>query len=222
MTLLNDITYKVINCDNLCSVRALIEEHYTPDIALGKYLKCTKEDLIPTYYTLLESFLSRGNSIGAFCGKDDELCGVAINVKPNRTDEMKYLKTFHLNERYAAMYRLMASISGSDMPNILGTDRYWEIKMVTVHPKYRERSLMTELVKRSNILAKQRGTEKLVMFQTYDQSLKSPEKIDGFEIIKQLDLREYVDSVTGKKEFLGMKPPYHLQVIIVKKVCWSI
>nr|XP_039257875.1 uncharacterized protein LOC120334431 isoform X1 [Styela clava] len=116
------------------------------------------------------------------------------------------------------------------MPNILGTDRYWEIKMVTVHPKYRERGLMTELVKRyeypeawwSNILAKQRGTEKLVMFQTYDQSLKSPEKMDGFEIIKQLDLREYVDSVTGKKEFLGMKPPYHLQVIIVKKVCWSI
>ncbi|XP_039257874.2 uncharacterized protein LOC120334430 [Styela clava] len=219
MTLLNDITYKVIDCGKFCSVRALIEEHYTQDIALGKYLKCTKEDLIPTYYTLLEPFLSRGNSIGAFYGKDDELCGVTINVKPNRTDKMKYLNSLHLSEKDATMYRLMASISGNDMTNILETDHYWEMKMITVHPKYRGRGLMTELVKRSTISAKQRGIEKLVMFQTYDQSLKSPEKMDGFEIIKQLDLREYVDSVTGKKEFSGMKPPYHLQVIIVKKVC---
>ncbi|XP_039258039.2 uncharacterized protein LOC120334600 isoform X3 [Styela clava] len=218
MTLLNDITYKVIDCSNLCSVRTLIEEHYTSDLALGKYLNCTKEDLIPTYYTLIEPFLSQGNSIGAFHGKDDDLCGVAINVKPNRNDEMKYLNTLHLNEKNAAIERLMTSVSGDDMPNTLGTDRYWEIKMVTVHPKYRGRGLMTELVKRSTILAKQRGIEKLVMFQTYDQSLKSPEKMDGFEIIKQLDLREYVDSVTRKKEFSGMKPPYHLQVIIVKKV----
>nr|XP_039252525.1 uncharacterized protein LOC120329808 [Styela clava] len=218
MASLSNITYKVLDLGDLSAVRALIEENYTPHTALGKHLNCTKETSMLTYYTLIEPFLSRGNSIGAFHGKDDELRGVAINVKPDEKDWIKYENTLHLSEKEATVNRLLTSMLGNDLSTVLGTGSYWEIKMLTVLPKYRGKGLMTELVKRSAILARQRGIEKLVMYETYDQRLKSAEKMDGFEIIKQLDLKEYVDSVTGEKEFSGMKSPYDVQAIIAKKL----
>nr|XP_039257677.1 uncharacterized protein LOC120334266 isoform X1 [Styela clava] len=216
MASITNLTYKILSVKHLCAVRNLIEEHFTSTFSLGVYLNWTKEDLIPTYYSLIESFLGQGNSLGAFSDKDAELCGVVINVKHDDNERIKYDKALHISEKTTTIHRLMVAIGGNELSDILGTKQFWEMKMGTVHPRYRRKGLMPELIKRSTVLAKQRGIEKLVRFQTYNKALKEPSKMDGFEVIRHIELKNYLDPVTGQKVFSGMKPPNDVQLIIAK------
>nr|XP_039257678.1 uncharacterized protein LOC120334266 isoform X2 [Styela clava] len=158
----------------------------------------------------------QGNSLGAFSDKDAELCGVVINVKHDDNERIKYDKALHISEKTTTIHRLMVAIGGNELSDILGTKQFWEMKMGTVHPRYRRKGLMPELIKRSTVLAKQRGIEKLVRFQTYNKALKEPSKMDGFEVIRHIELKNYLDPVTGQKVFSGMKPPNDVQLIIAK------
>nr|XP_039258036.1 uncharacterized protein LOC120334597 [Styela clava] len=216
MASITNLTYKLLSVKHLCAVRNLIEEHFTSTYALGVYLNCTKEELIPTYYSRIESFLKQGNSLGAFSDKDAELCGVVINVKHDDNERIKYEKTLHISEKIATLNRLRVTIGGNELSDILGTKKFWEMKLGTVHPSYRRKGLMSDLIKISTVLAKQRGIEKLVRFQTYNKALKKPSKMDEFEVIRHIELKNYLDPVTGQKVFSGMKPPNDVQLIIAK------
>ncbi|XP_039252915.2 uncharacterized protein LOC120330138 [Styela clava] len=82
--------------------------------------------------------------------------------------------------------------------------------MATVHPKYRRSGVIKELIRRTIELAKRKNIEKLVGFLTYEQPRDNPL---GLYVIKRIELCEYIDSVTGKKIFSGLKPPHHVQIL---------
>nr|XP_039257679.1 uncharacterized protein LOC120334267 isoform X1 [Styela clava] len=216
MASITNLTYKLLSVKHLCAVRNLIEEHFTSTFSLGVYLNWTKEDSIPAYYPRIESFLKQGNSLGAFSDKDAKLRGVAINVEHDDNERIKYDETLHISEKTDTINRLMVAIGVNQLSDILETKNFWEMRMGTVHPSYRRKGLMPELMKRSTVLAKQRGIEKLVACQTYNKAPEEPSKMDRFEIIRHIELKNYLDPVTGQKVFSGMKPPNDVQVLIAK------
>nr|XP_039252760.1 uncharacterized protein LOC120330012 [Styela clava] len=176
-----------------------------------KYLGVENDDLRDTYYSRVGPFLKQENSFGGF-DETEQLFAVIVNVKYEENENMNFEKMLKSqgNKKIDAIVRLMKHLGKDELPAILRTTEYWEMKMITVHPKYRRSGVVKELIRKTIELAKRKNIEKLVCFQTYEQP---PDNPLGLYVIKRIQLSEYTDSVTGKNIFSGLNPPNHVQIM---------
>ncbi|XP_077975018.1 uncharacterized protein LOC120330407 [Styela clava] len=207
-----NLRYRILTINDSAAVRKLLEEQYIPTNHLVKHIGIGNDELRDEYYSRVEPFLRQGNSLGAF-DESDQLVAVVVNVEHEEEREKlfdeKALKSQE-NKNKSAVYRLIKQLGKDDLPVILGTTEYWELKMATVHPKYRRSGVVNELIRRTIELAKLKNIKKLVGSQTYEQPRDNPLRL---YVIKRIELGEYIDSVTGKKIFSGLKPPHHVQIL---------
>ncbi|XP_039269033.2 uncharacterized protein LOC120344021 [Styela clava] len=201
-----DLKYRILTSEDVEAVRKLLEKYYTNKFPLTKYLGIKNEDLRDTYYSRIESFLKQGNSFGAF-DELDQIVAVFVNVKPDENEKNTFENTLKSHEKIDAINRMMIYLGQDDLPDILGTTEYWEMKMSVAHPKYRSLGVTNELFWKTFEHAKRNKIKKLVGFQAYENVPPH------FKAIRRMDLREYRDSVTGQKLFSGLKPPNHVLIL---------
>nr|XP_039252915.1 uncharacterized protein LOC120330138 [Styela clava] len=205
-----DLRYRILTINDSAAVRKLLEEQYTLTNHLVTHLGIGNNELRDEYYSRVEPFLKQGNSLGAF-DELEQLVAVVVNVKHEEEREKLFNEKALESQEHtniSAVKRLIKQLGKDDLPVILGTTEYWELKRV--HPKYRRSGVMKELIRRTIELAKRKNIEKLVGFLTYEQPRDNPL---GLYVIKRIELCEYIDSVTGKKIFSGLKPPHHVQIL---------
>lgn len=153
--------------------------------------------------------IKQGNSFGAF-DKNGELCGTMFGATWELEERRRYKKSRSTPE--IIVDRMYDTLIGGNIEELLGTNKFWELKFGCVNPKYKGTGIPRELSNRILERARQKGIRKLFSFAPY-----SPDR-DGGYISKPLRLvhhGEYVDPVTGKREFEGMLPRYTHHALLI-------
>ncbi|XP_077973477.1 uncharacterized protein LOC120338194 [Styela clava] len=213
------LTYKLLTADDYPDVLKLLKLCYAPNFALIQCLGNIDED-VNSYFALAKGFLKQENSFGAF-NEDSEIVGVVVNVGPylaQRSEFESNLKTKAGKAAYAGFTSAFVGGSIGDVSHILGTDKYWEMKMGTINPKYKGLGIMQGLGKYTYELARKKGIKKLIAYHTYNHTDESLKQIRGWYIVKRINLLDYTDAVSGKKIFAGLKPPHTSEVMMVRDV----
>ncbi|XP_077971089.1 uncharacterized protein LOC120346239 [Styela clava] len=194
-------------------------EYFVGGDPLTTHLQMTPDEGRLMFAPYVKNALWQNVSIGAYHKETGDLVGIVINLLGKNESQLPSLP--YVNEKQSIRIRqdheMILYFFGTSLTTTLGTTKYMELFLTAVRPDNKRRGIATELIKRTENIARQRGMKIITAICTSAYTLRATQNI-GFEIKKQITYADYVDPVTGNKILENMEKPHVLLAMIYKKL----
>uniref|UniRef100_H2YRZ6 N-acetyltransferase domain-containing protein n=1 Tax=Ciona savignyi TaxID=51511 RepID=H2YRZ6_CIOSA len=180
--------YRELTNNDVDDVTDLLIEAYYPYDGLVACVPMTKEELYTYANTNAKIMIPMGLSIGAY-DAENKLCGVSLSLYSTwEYDELPVSDKYDILSRFEEWCELCLNEE-------FGTDNFLIDDIVAVAPHCNDRGIGTELLKRKEQMAIDRGFDFIVGFAVSEKNMRILAKL-GYECLKKLDLLSYKDPVT--------------------------
>ncbi|XP_078491835.1 uncharacterized protein LOC144747590 [Ciona intestinalis] len=214
-------TAKSLKEENITEVQELITNHFSceepPRKALGKPAEVMKV----FDHARSKQLVVNGTSLGVFENTTGLLIAVALNCVEHRPvngeAQMEKIGTDPSSLWWEPLRRVMKKLDGANMFTEIGASCIFFGHILSVHPAYARLGIATFLTKCMLQHAEALGCDFFVQHGTSAFTRAIGEKL-GCSELRSIDLRQYVDDVTGEKPFAAAKPPHHISSLCYYKI----
>uniref|UniRef100_H2Z1G2 N-acetyltransferase domain-containing protein n=1 Tax=Ciona savignyi TaxID=51511 RepID=H2Z1G2_CIOSA len=205
--------FKLLTMENLTEVENLIAKHFSPRTQLSNALKIPLSKAVLFHKYRVKLFLQQNVSIGAFEAKSRKLVGAVFGSilrkgekSPDHDDKNRIQDIFPIS---APIRRLMENLGVGNLFDLIKAEKIFLSSMLTVDIEYSNAGLGNRLHMKANKLARSLECDCIVGIPSSSYAHKISKR-NGDIIVRSIDLRHYIDQVTGDNPFKNVKPPHHL------------
>nr|XP_039257149.1 uncharacterized protein LOC120333830 isoform X2 [Styela clava] len=211
------LQFRVLQEEDYDVVWDLVLKEFIPREPSFVPLKLTDEDCNDLFRNSVKEGISHRSSIGVFDKDTGELIGINLTALGKKRGPISVTGSGKSSKKEQQIGRLVSILLGGGSPNApevaLGTRNYMQSFMLCSKSTHANIGIGTELYKRTDAIARKEGCKKRFTYCTNAFTFKICDKF-GYESLKDIYYKDYVDPVSGGK-ILESIPPPHIKISLM-------
>nr|XP_002128580.1 uncharacterized protein LOC100176877 [Ciona intestinalis] len=196
------ISFRPLTTDDIDIVADFLALHYVPNEPMSQCLAFTEEETYAYAKGEAEETLPHCLSTAAVISGTNEICGLSMC---KRFSDCSYTEDAVANSKHKAAFLFrFAEWTESTLTKEFGTSNIFLDDLTVVSPKYSNRGLATEFIRRTTEKAEGLGFDVIIAFALTEKIIKVTRRW-GWKLLKKIDLRSYCDSLTNEAVFAQAK-----------------
>ncbi|XP_078481902.1 uncharacterized protein LOC144742719 [Ciona intestinalis] len=205
---LSNLEFQRIGVKSTRDVQEFVAAYFSPRDQLLKAANVPLEQAIELHRNRAKQLLKQNYSIGVFEKKSGALVAISLNsIRDCSEGQGQDGSPENFPYEWNAAKLRMLQLLEKNVFEELAAKKIFTAHMFTVHTSYSNMGLGKILEQKCQDLALELGCDCHIAHPTSTYSL-SVLKHFGSVVLKRINLRHYIDEVTGTKPFENAKPPH--------------
>nr|XP_039257151.1 uncharacterized protein LOC120333830 isoform X4 [Styela clava] len=213
------LQFRVLQEEDYGVVWDLVLKEFIPREPFSVAMKLTDEDCNDLFRNPVKEGISHRSSIGVFDKETGELIGINMTALGKKRELIPDTGSGENSKKEQQFGKLVSILLGGGSPNApeeaIGTRNYMQSFMLCAKSTHANTGIGTELYKRTDDIARKEGCKMRFTYSTNAFTSKICDKF-GYESLKDIYYKDYVDPVSGEK-ILESIPPPHIKISLMVK-----